>query len=238
VTVYLAMGQLVLSVIFIAAAIPDKSNPLAFTALGLVVAAVLSLLAAIVQVTGVAVRAANAVSYETRRTEELDLARHNDEELQDSIVFAITDPSGKAVRLVFEKQSQMADVLLSRRQAEQIVCTAVLAIKQVHEGGQQQDQQGEPAPRIGGVRQGDRPTAPPAVLARGTTPLRPQLCWPGATIPCAPRCLASGRRKMPGSVHQMSCRSPTSEGAVTSLCRYAWEANISDNDYLDNLVKC
>ena len=37
------MGLLVLSVIFIAAAIPDKSDSLAFTALGLVVAAVLSL---------------------------------------------------------------------------------------------------------------------------------------------------------------------------------------------------
>ena len=104
-TIYIAMGLLVLSVIFIAAAIPDKSDSLAFTALGLVVAAVLTLLAAIVQVTGVAVRAANAVSYETRRTEELDLARHNDEQLQDSIVFAITDPSGKAVVVVRQRYS-------------------------------------------------------------------------------------------------------------------------------------
>ena len=104
-TIYIAMGLLVLSVIFIAAAIPDKSDSLAFTALGLVVAAVLCLLAAIVQVTGVAVRAANAVSYETRRTEELDLARHNDEQLQDSIVFAITDPSGKAVVVVRQRYS-------------------------------------------------------------------------------------------------------------------------------------
>ncbi|HKR71380.1 MAG TPA: DUF2721 domain-containing protein [Streptosporangiaceae bacterium] len=71
VTVYLAMSLLVASVIFIAAAIPDQSDPLAFTALGLVVAAVLSLLAAVVQVTAVAVKAANAVSYDTRRTEEL-----------------------------------------------------------------------------------------------------------------------------------------------------------------------
>ncbi|MGN6682268.1 MAG: DUF2721 domain-containing protein [Streptosporangiaceae bacterium] len=71
VTVYLAMSLLVASVIFIAAAIPDQSDPLAFTALGLVVAAVLSLLAAVVQVTAVALTAANAVSYDTRRTEEL-----------------------------------------------------------------------------------------------------------------------------------------------------------------------
>jgi Na+/melibiose symporter-like transporter len=73
VLVYIAMGLLVLTIVLIAAAIPDSARTLAYTALALVVAGVITNCAAIVIVTRVMTRSANALTYETKRTDELGL---------------------------------------------------------------------------------------------------------------------------------------------------------------------
>jgi hypothetical protein len=73
VLVYVAIGLLVLSIIAIAAAIPDRSMPLAYTALALVVCAVIIQFAAIVLATRVMIRSADTVTYETIRTDEVGL---------------------------------------------------------------------------------------------------------------------------------------------------------------------
>ena len=73
VLVYIAMGLLALSVILIAAAIPDHSRALGYTAVALVVCGVIIYFAAIVLVTRVMIRSADTLTYETRRTDELGL---------------------------------------------------------------------------------------------------------------------------------------------------------------------
>jgi len=73
VLVYAAMGLLVLSIILIAAAIPDSSAALAYTALALVVGGVMIQFAAIILATRVMGRSADTLTYETRRTNELGL---------------------------------------------------------------------------------------------------------------------------------------------------------------------
>ncbi|HYK28175.1 MAG TPA: DUF2721 domain-containing protein [Streptosporangiaceae bacterium] len=72
--VYTAMALLVLSVIFIAASIPDESVPLAYVALGFVVAGVVAVFIAITIAVRVAAKSANALRYETGRLDELGLA--------------------------------------------------------------------------------------------------------------------------------------------------------------------
>ena len=71
--VYLAMGLLVLGVILIAGTIPFSSRALGYAALALVVAGVIVQFAAIVLVTRAMIRSADALTYETRRTDELRL---------------------------------------------------------------------------------------------------------------------------------------------------------------------
>lgn len=78
VLVYTAMGLFVLSIILIAAAIPESSVALAYTALALVVVGVIIQFAAIVLATRVMVRSADTLTYETRRTDELGLGRAAD----------------------------------------------------------------------------------------------------------------------------------------------------------------
>jgi hypothetical protein len=73
VLVYIAMGLLLLSIIFIAAAIPDHSVALAYTALALVVCGVIIQFAAIILATRVMIRSADSLTYETRRANELGL---------------------------------------------------------------------------------------------------------------------------------------------------------------------
>jgi Protein of unknown function (DUF2721) len=71
VLIYVAMGLLVLSVIIIAAAITSSSPELGYTALALVLSGVISQFAAVVLATRVMIRSADAVTYETRRTDKL-----------------------------------------------------------------------------------------------------------------------------------------------------------------------
>jgi len=71
VLVYSAMALLVLSIILIAAAIPDSSVALAYTALALVACGVMIQFAAMILATRVMVRSADTLTYETRRTDEL-----------------------------------------------------------------------------------------------------------------------------------------------------------------------
>jgi len=72
--VYTAMALLVLSVIFIAASIPDESIPLAYVALGFVVAGVAAVFIAITIAVRVAAKSANVLRYETGKLDELGLA--------------------------------------------------------------------------------------------------------------------------------------------------------------------
>jgi Protein of unknown function (DUF2721) len=71
-SIYIAIGILVLSVIFLAAGIPAHSDALSFTALGLVVAGVLAEFAGIAIAVAVLTRATDALTYETGRAEALE----------------------------------------------------------------------------------------------------------------------------------------------------------------------
>jgi len=70
--IYIAIGMLVLSVIFLAAGIPARSEVLSFVALGLVVAGVLAEFAGIAIVVAVLTKATDALTYETGHAEALE----------------------------------------------------------------------------------------------------------------------------------------------------------------------